>query len=98
MSNIGVTHNWNNLTVTHDAAARATVCDVTYTNAADNSTGRGAWGHTSTTLTITCDIRAEFENKHCINGNDPVRVGVRAKNAVGESYWRNSPNISPPAD
>ena len=69
--------------------------DVTYTNAANNSTGRGAWDYTGTTLTITCDIRDSYENQHCVNGNDPFRVGMRAKNAAGESYWRNSPNVSP---
>ena len=56
---------------------------------------RNAWDHAGTTLTITCDIRDGYENQHCLNGNDPFRVGIRAKNAHGESYWRNSPDINP---
>ena len=95
VTGITVTHNGNNLTVSWNASAGATGYDVTYTNAADNSTGRGAWDHTGTTLTITCDVRAGHENQNCVNGDDPFRVGVRAKNTHGESAWRNSPNISP---
>lgn len=98
VSNITVTHNGTNLSVSWDASANATGYDVTYTNSEDNSTGPGAWDHTGTTLTITCDVRTGYENQNCVNGNDPFRVGVRAKNAHGESAWRNSPNISPPAD
>ena len=95
VTNISVRHDGSSLYVTWDASVGATGYDVTYTNAADNSTGRGAWDYTGTTLTITCDIRAGYENQHCVNGDDPFRVGVRAKNAHGESYWRNSPDISP---
>ena len=95
VTGITVIHNGNTLSVSWDPSANATAYDVTYTNAADNSTGRGAWDHTGTTLTITCDVRDGYENQHCVNGNDPFRVGVRAKNAHGESHWRNSPNVSP---
>ena len=95
VTGITVTHNGSSLYVSWNASAGATGYDVTYTNAADNSTGRGAWDHTGTTLTITCDIRAGYENQHCVNGSDPFRVGIRAKNAHGESHWRNSPNVSP---
>ena len=95
VTGITVTHNGDNLSVSWDASDGATGYDVTYTNAADNSTGRGAWDHAGTTLTITCDVRDGHENQNCVNGDDPFRVGIRAKNAHGESHWRNSENVSP---
>ena len=93
VTNITVNHNGNNLSVSWDPAARATGYDITYYGNSVNA--RGAWNHAGTTLTITCDVRDGHENQNCVNGNDPFRVGIRAKNAHGESDWRNSPNISP---
>ena len=94
---ITVTHNGSSLTVTWDAPARATHYDVTYTNTGNGETGRAALNRAGTSLTITCDIRAGYENQHCIDAAATYTVGVRARNAAGESAWANSASVSPPA-
>ena len=93
---VTVTHNGSSLTVSWDAPARATHYDVTYTNTGNGETGRAAWNRAGTTLTITCDVRAGYENRHCIGAGATYTVGVRARNAAGESAWANSSATEPP--
>ena len=96
VSNISVTHNGNNLSVSWDPAARATHYDVTYYGNGVNA--RAAWNRAGTSLTITCDSRPDYQNQNCVSSEHSYNVGIRARNAYGESAWRNSPNISPPSD
>ena len=92
VSNITVAHNVASLTVTRDASVRATAYDVTYSGGGVNA--RVAWNRAGTTLDITCDIRYEGESRNCVSSEHPYTVGVRAWNAAGESYWRNSAEAS----
>ena len=94
---VTVVHNGSSLTVTWQAPARATHYDVTYTDAASISWARAAWNRAGTSLTITCDIRPEYQNQNCVDGGKSYLVGVRARNAGGESAWRNSAAAAPPA-
>ena len=70
---------------------------MTYTNAGNGETGRAAWNRAGTSLTITCDSRTGYEGQHCVDGAAAYRVGVRARNAAGESAWANSAAASGPA-
>ena len=76
--------------MTWDAPAGATHYDVTYHGGGVDA--RGAWNRAGTTLTITCDVRAGHEN--CVSGGTAYTVGVRARNAGGQSAWRNSAEAS----
>ena len=96
VASVTVTHNGDSLTVSWPAAARATGYDVTYTNTDDETTGRGAWDHTGASLEITCDSRPDYQNRNCVVGSAAYTVGVRAKNANGESGWVNSAPARPP--
>ena len=96
VSIIRVTHNGDSLRVTWAAAATATGYDVTYTNTTTGNTGRGAWGHPYSPLTITCDSRADYSGQNCVESADAYTVGVRAKNVHGESAWANSAPASLP--
>ena len=95
MSNISVTHNGTSLSVSWDAPAGATHYDVTYYGNGVNA--RAAWNRAGTTLEITCDIRPDYQNQHCVSSEHSYTVGVRARNAAGESDWRNSDSASLPA-
>ena len=88
-------HRGNSLEVSWDAPARATHYDVTYSGGGVNA--RAAWNRAATTITITCDSRSGYENQNCVSSSAPYTVGVRARNAGGESAWVNSPEAAPPA-
>ena len=90
VTNIQVTHNGSSLTVTWDAPARATHYDVTYYDIGSGQNARAAWNQAGTSLTITCDIRPEHLGRYCVSSGATYTVGVRARNAGGESAWRNS--------
>ena len=92
---ITVAHNGNSLAVSWDAPARATKYDVTYYGNGVNA--RGAWNHTDTSLTITCDSRPDYQNQNCVSGSHAYTVGIRARNTNGASYWRNSQPAQLPA-
>ena len=88
VASISVVHNGSSLTVSWEAPARATHFDVTYRGNGANA--RAAWNRAGASLTITCDIRPEYEDQHCVDAGATYTVGVRARNAAGESEWRNS--------
>ena len=64
--------------------------DVTYTNTGNGETGRAAWNRAGTSLTITCDSRWPGQDRYCVESGATYTVGVRARNANGESAWMNS--------
>ena len=88
VASVNVTHNGSSLTVSWDAPARAATYDVTYSGNGVNA--RAAWNRAGTDLTITCDSRPEHQNQNCVSGGTTYTVGVRARNAAGESAWTNS--------
>ena len=93
VTNIAVTHNGTNLTVTWEAPAEgATHYDVTYSGGGVNA--RAAWHRAGTSITITCDSRAGYENQNCVAAGTAYTVGVRARNAAGVSTWSNSAQTS----
>ena len=94
VTNIAVVHNGSSLTVTWAAPARATHYDVTYRGG--GVTGRAAWNRAGTSLEIACDVRTGYENQNCISGGTAYIVGVRARNAGGESAWVESAPASLP--
>ena len=92
---IALVHNGDSLSASWDAPARATHYDVTYQgNGVD---ARAAWNREGTSLTITCDIRPDHQNQHCVSGEWEYTVGIRARNAAGESEWAYSSPAAPPA-
>ena len=95
VTNIQVTHNGSSLTVTWDASARATHYDVTYYRHDNRQNARAAWNRAGTSLTIRCDIRPEHLNLYCVESGSTYTVGVRARNAAGESGWVNSAPVPP---
>ena len=97
VAEVRVTHNGSNLTVSWDAPARATHYDVTYTDTGSGQNARAAWNRAGTNLTIACDSRWPGQDRHCIDGAAAYRVGVRARNAAGESAWANSAATARPA-
>ena len=88
VASVSVTHNGSSLAVTWAAPARATHYDVTYYGGGVNA--RAAWSRAGTSLTITCDVRPGHENQSCVSGGTAYTVGVRARNAAGESAWTSS--------
>ena len=90
VASVSVTHNGSSLTVTWDAPAGATHYDVTYYNIGSGQNARAAWNRAGTSLAITCDIRPEHLGRYCVSSGATYTVGVRARNASGESAWRNS--------
>ena len=72
--------------MTWDAPQGAATYDVTYTDAAAIAWQRAAWGRAGTGLTIAG-----------VEAGKSYIVGVRAKNALGESAWANSAPASVPA-
>ena len=92
VASVSVTHNGSSLVVSWAAPARATHYDVTYYGGGVNA--RAAWNRAGTSLTITCDVRTGYENQHCVAGATAYTVGVRARNAAGESAWTNSAQVS----
>ena len=94
---VNVTHQGSSLTVSWNAPARATHYDVTYTNTSSGGNARAAWNRAGTSLTITCDSRPEHRNQSCVESSTPYTVGVRARNAGGESSWVDSDPATPPA-
>ena len=90
VTNIGVTHNGNSLTVTWDAPERATAYNVTYRNESNGTTARGAWDRPGTSLTITCDSRYPGQSWDCVVPTASYVVGIQASNHGGASAWRNS--------
>ena len=95
VTNIRVTHNGSSLDVTWDASARATAYDVTYYGNSVNA--RAAWNRPGTSLTVRCDIRPDHLGQYCVTAASAYHVGVRARNAAGESAWRDSAKAQPPA-
>ena len=94
VASVSVTHNGTSLTVSWEAAAGATHYDVTYNGGGVNA--RAAWNYAGITLTITCDSRPEHQNQNCVNATTTYTVGVRARNAAGESAWVDSARAAPP--
>ena len=93
VTNIAVTHNGTSLDVTWEAPAEgATHYDVTYSGGGVNA--RAAWHRAGTSITITCDSRAEYKDQNCVAAGTAYTVGVRARNAAGVSAWRNSAQTS----
>ena len=92
---VNVTHQGSSLEVSWNAPARASHYDVTYSGGGVN--GRAAWNRAGTSLTITCDSRPEHRNQSCVESSAPYTVGVRARNAGGESSWVDSDPATPPA-
>ena len=97
VAEVRVTHRGNSLSVSWDAPSGATHYDVTYTDTGSGQNARAAWNRAGTNLTITCDSRAGYENQHCVAAGATYTVGVRARNANGESAWVNSAPASAPA-
>ena len=96
VAEVRVTHTGGRLQVSWDAPARATHYDVTYSvysslhDARWNTslhTARAAWRRAGTSLTIHCDSRT---GQACVSPAGVYVVGVRARNAAGESAWTNS--------
>ena len=84
VASVSVTHNGNTVSVSWDAADRATAYDVVYSADNKNSWTRAATSQTATTYTLT--------------GADPAKTyifAVRATNPAGESGWTNSPPTTP---
>ena len=92
VASVSVAHNESSLVVSWEAPARATHYDVTYYGGGVNA--RAAWNRAGTSLTITCDVRTGYENQNCVAGATAYTVGVRARNAAGESAWTNSAQVS----
>ena len=88
-------HNGGRLRVTWQAQARATHYDVTYWNNNTGVNARAAWNRAGTSITITRDSRSGQTN--VVNSSSTYTVGVRARNANGESAWTNSAPAAPPA-
>ena len=93
---VNVTHNGTSLTVSWEAPAAATHYDVTYSGG--GVTGRAAWNRAGESLEIACDVRPEHEGQNCIDGGTAYTVGVRARNAAGESGWTNSASAEASAE
>ena len=97
VTEVRAVHRGNSLEVSWDAPAGATHYDVTYTNTSSGGNARAAWNRAGTSLTITCDSRPEHRNQSCVESSTPYTVGVRARNAGGESSWVDSDPATPPA-
>ena len=97
VASVTVVHNGGKLAVAWDAPARATHYDVTYTNTSSGQNARAAWNRAGTSLEITCDVRPDHLGQNCVNAAGTYTVGVRARNAVGESAWTNSEPVAGPA-
>ena len=95
VSQVNVVHNGGRLRVTWQAPARATHYDVTYWNNNTGVNARAAWNRAGTSITITRDSRSGQTN--VVNSSSTYTVGVRARNANGESAWTNSAPAAPPA-
>ena len=79
MASVSVVHNGNSLAVTWPAAARAQTYHVTYSGDNAQSWSLGAASHSGIRLTISG-----------VDSTKGYLVGVRARNALGYSNWRNS--------
>ena len=97
VASVTVVHNGGKLAVAWDAPARATHYDVTYTNTSSGQNARAAWNRAGTSLEITCDVRPDHLGQYCVNAAGTYTVGVRARNAGGESAWTNSEPVAGPA-
>ena len=95
VTNIQVAHKGTSLAVSWDAPSGATHYDVTYYRHDTKVNARGAWNRKGTSLAITKDSRDGYDNT--INSNATYTVGVRARNAAGESAWANSAAAAAPA-
>ena len=97
VAEVRAVHRGTSLEVSWDAPAGATHYDVTYYNTSSGGNARAAWNRAGTSLTITCDSRPEHRNQSCVESGAPYTVGVRARNAGGESAWVDSDPATPPA-
>ena len=97
VAEVRVTHKGGKLAVEWDAPARATHYDVTYYRHDNGQNARAAWNRAGTDVEITCDSREGYGSQHCVTGGATYTVGVRARNASGESAWTNSAAASGPA-
>ena len=86
VASVRVVHNGSSLTVSWAAPARATHYDVTYSDANRISWQRAAWNRAGAGLTITTNV----DGGAPIDAAKTYLVGVRARNAAGESAWVNS--------
>ena len=92
VSAVNVVHDGGSLSVTWDAPARAASYDVTYADTSTMDWKRAAWGRAGAGITISNDV----DGNNAIDGGTTYIVGVRAKNAAGESAWTNSAEASLP--
>ena len=97
VASVTVVHEGASLAVSWEAPARATHYDVTYSDADAIAWARAAWNRAGTSLTITCDVREGYEGQNCVEATKRYVVGVRARNAGGESAWVNSSPAAAPA-
>ena len=95
VASVTAVHRGSSLEVSWPAAARADHYDVTYYNNNTGVNARAAWNRAGTSITITRDSRDGFDNS--IDSSATYTVGVRARNANGESAWTNSAPAAPPA-
>ena len=58
---------------------------------------RAAWNRAGTSLTITCDVRPDYKDQHCVNGDTAYAVGIRARNAAGAGGRKRSLLLHPAA-
>ena len=93
VASVTVVHKGGSLDVSWEAPARATHYDVTYTDANAIAWRRAAWNRAGTGLTITANV----DGTAAIDGTKTYLVGVRARNAAGESAWTNSAATAVPA-
>ena len=81
---VSVTRADGTLTASWAAVAGATSYHVTYTSDSGKSWSLAALNHTASSITITG-----------VTNSASYVVGVRARNAGGDSGWRNSPSAGP---
>ena len=94
-ASVRVTHNGTSLSVSWHAPARASHYDVTY-YAAGQAHARAAWNRAGTSLMIACDVREGHENQSCVHAGASYFVGIRARNASGESGWSYTASAASP--
>ena len=82
-ASVGVTRADGSLTASWGASSGATGYHITYSSNGGGSWSLAAYGHTSTSITISATNSASYI------------VGVRALNSAGGSGWRNSPSSGP---
>ena len=85
VGSVTATHNGATVSVSWDAASQATGYHVTYSSDGEKSWSLAALNHPTTSITID---NADSTKTYV--------VGVRARNAAGDSGWTNSAPAAPP--